>query len=235
MSAFLLPLIAATVIGPKDLAIIGMAAMCAAALVAWLYRKDTAIEQRRKHAIELASLLKSYDLDRLGGIVTNYAVGDYSGLVHEIELLLKEISNPEQAFALLGKSFFKQLPHRLETAGEKEKIIAAVSPYLPEAAFAGDEDRKRQAIELAGLLKKFELDRLAEIVTSFAVGDHVQTMVEVKSLLREISDPEQAMALLKKSFFKQLPHRLETAGDREQIVEAVMPYVPDPPPAAAGA
>ncbi len=47
---------------------------------AWLFRKDTAQENRRRGAAQLASVLSRYGLKRIPEFLICYSVGDYSGM-----------------------------------------------------------------------------------------------------------------------------------------------------------
>jgi hypothetical protein len=69
-SNFLLSLMLITVVG----AIVG----------AWAFRKDTAQENRRRGAAQLAGVLSRYGLKRIPEFLLNYSVGDYSGMAKNI-------------------------------------------------------------------------------------------------------------------------------------------------------
>jgi hypothetical protein len=51
---------------------------------AWLFRKDTAQEKRRRGAAQLAGVLSRYGLKRIPEFLLNYSVGDYSGAAKNI-------------------------------------------------------------------------------------------------------------------------------------------------------
>ena len=113
----------------KDIVIIVLAGISAAGIVGWLFRKDTAIEHRRRDMIDLAARLKELGLERLAGFATSYAIGDYSGLWVEGKILAKQLMDTDEAMELLAKSFFTQLPKRLAMDGDREKILRVVDDF----------------------------------------------------------------------------------------------------------
>jgi len=66
----------------------------------WLYNRR---EKRRKHALELANLMKSWGLDWFAEAYDMYAVGDYSGLVHKVGEIVKAVRSDEAMVAKLGE------------------------------------------------------------------------------------------------------------------------------------
>jgi len=67
-------------------------------LVLWLYNRR---EKRRKHAIELASLMNQWGLNWFADAYECYAVGDYSGLVHKVKEVLTAVRSDEAMVAKL--------------------------------------------------------------------------------------------------------------------------------------
>lgn len=123
-----MPLFAFT-LTPSAMTIIGLSAALAVFVVAWLFRKDTAIEGRRREMIGLHSKLEALGLNRLAGFAECYAVGDYSGLYSEGKALVKQVMDADDAMGLLDKSFYLQLPKRLDRDGDREKIFKAIDQY----------------------------------------------------------------------------------------------------------
>jgi len=119
----------ALVLTPSTMAIIGLATALTVFVVGWLFRKDTAIEGRRREMIALHSKLESLGLQRLAGFAECYAVGDYSGLYAEAKALVKQVMDADDAMGLLDKSFYLQLPKRLARDGDRERIIKAIDAY----------------------------------------------------------------------------------------------------------
>ena len=118
----------------EQLVIIALAAVVAICVVSWLFRKDTAQEERRRGYIDLSKSLEKLGLIRLADIAEDAAIGDYSGLYKEGKALARELSNPETAMGLLAESFFKQLPSRLGRDGDREKILKVVGEFQAAAA-----------------------------------------------------------------------------------------------------
>lgn len=89
----------------------------------------------------------------------------------------------------------------------------------------GVEERRRRMIDLAGEMKKLGLEQLAEAFTSYAVGDYSGVVGDVKTLVKQMANPTQALALLADVFYKQLPQRLALDGDRDRILKSVGDYL----------
>ncbi|GEM_PF-2080683 len=66
----------------------------------WLYNRR---EKRRKHALELADLMKTWGLGWFAEAYDMYAVGDYSGLVHKVAEIVKAVRSDEAMVAKLGE------------------------------------------------------------------------------------------------------------------------------------
>lgn len=80
--------------------ILAGAALAATLVGLWLYNRR---EKRRKHALELANLMKSWGLQWFAEAYDMYAVGDYSGLVHKIAEIVKAVRSDEAMVAKLGE------------------------------------------------------------------------------------------------------------------------------------
>lgn len=52
---------------------------------AWLFRKDTAQENRRRGAASLAGVLSRYGLKRIPAFLISYSVGDYSEMAKAVQ------------------------------------------------------------------------------------------------------------------------------------------------------
>ena len=66
----------------------------------WLYNRR---EKRRKHALELADLMKTWGLGWFAEAYDMYAVGDYSGLVHKVAEIVKAVRSDEAMVAKMGE------------------------------------------------------------------------------------------------------------------------------------
>jgi len=63
----------------------------------WLFKKDTEIEDRRRGAVKLAGCLKAYGLVKIPDLLSDYAVGDYSGMAMKIKQLAEMFLSGEEA------------------------------------------------------------------------------------------------------------------------------------------
>lgn len=85
----------------------------------------------------------------------------------------------------------------------------------------GVEERRRRMIELAGHMRKLGLEQLADAFEGYAVGDYSGVYADAKSLVKRMADPTQALELLGRVFYNQLPQRLAQDGDRDRILKEV--------------
>jgi hypothetical protein len=75
---------------------------------AWLFRKDTEAENRKRAAIRVSSMLTAMGLNRLPRILEAYAVSDWSGLAYEVKSFA-ELSLDEKAVAAEFDAVFKNV------------------------------------------------------------------------------------------------------------------------------
>ncbi len=66
----------------------------------WLYNRR---EARRKHAIELMKLMNQWGLAWFAELFEDYAVGDYSGIVHKVREIVRAVRSDEAIVAKLGE------------------------------------------------------------------------------------------------------------------------------------
>lgn len=83
------------------------------------------------------------------------------------------------------------------------------------------DDRRRQAIKLAGECKAFGLDFLAPVLEDFAVGDYASLLHRLRALADDVRDDGQKHALFDRVFETQLARRMKTPESRQQIVSAM--------------
>ena len=76
----------------------GVGAIAITFVVLWLYNRR---EKRRKHALELASLMNQWGLAWFADAYECYAVGDYSGLVAKIKEVVSAVRTDEAMVAKL--------------------------------------------------------------------------------------------------------------------------------------
>lgn len=111
-------------VSPMGATVIGLAGVAAFLAGKTLFQKDTEIENRRKAAIDVAGILSAEGFKRLPGFVTNYAVGDYSGMVHELKAVARDFRDPTVLEAELDAVFTKQLERRAKDPGKKPVLAA---------------------------------------------------------------------------------------------------------------
>lgn len=63
----------------------------------WFYSKDTEIENRRKRAIKVAGIYEAAGLVNVAEFLTNYAVGDYSGMAKAMDKAYNLLDTPGAA------------------------------------------------------------------------------------------------------------------------------------------
>lgn len=91
----------------------------------WLFQKDTEIEDRRRGAIRLCAVLKSYGLVEVPKFLESYAVGDYSGVAHQIKQLAELFLSGEDAVVKeFNRVYERVLDAKLRTE-EGRALIAA--------------------------------------------------------------------------------------------------------------
>lgn len=67
----------------------------------WVYSKDTVVEERRKRAIKVASVYEAAGLTHAAEFLTNYAVGDYSGMAKTLDKVYHLLDSPDAPVKLL--------------------------------------------------------------------------------------------------------------------------------------
>ncbi len=122
----------------QSIAFIAMAAVTAAAVVGWVIRKKNAIDDVQKKIIRAVGVFKKYGWDRTADIGVDLGAGDASDAIKKFLALAEEMTDPEQAVALITGSAFKALPAMLNDDGTRVKLFKAVekwklaNPELPK-------------------------------------------------------------------------------------------------------
>src|SRR5688572_23977966 len=93
----------------------------------FLFKKDENVEDRRRQAIKLAGECKTCGLDFLSPVLEDYAVGDYSGILHRLRTLSEDVRSDSQRQALLDRVFETQLAARMKTPEARQQIVLAMS------------------------------------------------------------------------------------------------------------
>lgn len=124
---------AALVMSPKDIAIIVLAVIAVAAIVGFLFRKDTEQEGRLKGYGELGHWFAEIKMPSVAEIFTCLSVKDFSGTAKAIGHLVKMLLSTKQRLVLLDENFYYQLAERCtnETDWPKiQKLVQAKSDSL---------------------------------------------------------------------------------------------------------
>ncbi len=116
-------------IATKDLVIAGLAGISAALGAKTLFRRDEAVEDRRRNAIKMAAELKTMGLGRFSPILEDFAVGDLSSMVHRVRAFRDMLASDEDRLAFVDDVFAKQLLPRLRDPQRGQAIIQAVDEF----------------------------------------------------------------------------------------------------------
>ena len=91
------------------------------------FSRDNANEEKHKHYIELAAILKQYGLKAIPAILTDLAVGDISGAVREVSFWAKLIKqDPTAVVKELDVVFDRVLEHKLSLPAELALLKAKI-------------------------------------------------------------------------------------------------------------
>lgn len=93
-------------------------------------RADTKIEDHRRIAINLASWTRANGLGLVTQLLTNYAVGDYSGILTSVRHISDVLGNPEEAQNTIKNFLDVQLGKQLDTAEGRENLMQFIEKKL---------------------------------------------------------------------------------------------------------
>lgn len=94
----------------------------------WLFAKDEEVEDRRRAAAKLASILSGLGLTKTPEFLIDYSVGDYSGMTVRLKNLVDLFLNGEEAVtAEFAKVFDNVLAAKLKTEAGRAFIAAKLS------------------------------------------------------------------------------------------------------------
>jgi hypothetical protein len=121
----------------NPLVLVALAAIALYATGRFLFRRDEAIEDRRRKAIKLAGDCQKCGLDFLAPVLEDYSVGDYSGMLHRLRTFADDIRDDATRRQLLDRFFETQLAHRVHDETQRKKIadlLASVAGKIAEAS-----------------------------------------------------------------------------------------------------
>jgi len=93
-------------------------------------KKDTAIEDRRRRAIQLASWSASNGLPLVSRLLVSYSVGDYSSLRTQIGEVATLLADDAEAKGAVNRFLEVQLDKRLSTAEGRDEIVTLIEKKL---------------------------------------------------------------------------------------------------------
>ena len=126
MSPTLLPMFGVT-LQPTGVALIVACCVAGVALGILFFKKDTEIENRRRAANEVASILQEKGLRIIPSILSDYAVGDYSGMVAKFKNAAKLLLNPQMANAEFDGVFTRMLEEKLKDPEQRAALVEKVT------------------------------------------------------------------------------------------------------------
>jgi hypothetical protein len=110
-----------------------VAAGVAYAVVAQLFKKDTEVENRRRGAAKLASVLSGLGLKKLPEFLVDYSVGDYSGMAKKIVDTAKLFLDGQDAVIKEFEQVFESLlAAKLSTEPGRAYIAAKLTDAAKE-------------------------------------------------------------------------------------------------------
>lgn len=102
---------------------LALVALVATVLVLWGYNRR---EQRRKHALELARLMRDWGLSWFSEAYEDYAVGDYSGLVYKVKEVVNAVRSDQAMLSKLDTCFWRVFEHYKKDPAKLEEIKKAL-------------------------------------------------------------------------------------------------------------
>jgi len=120
------------VLTPTTIALCVLVPIVAYFVAQKLFKLDTAVEQRRLAAAQVAGKLQSYGLKRVPTLLTAYSVGDYSGFVHELGNMVRLFLDGEDAIVKeLDATFDRVLAVKLASPEGRALLTAKLSETKP--------------------------------------------------------------------------------------------------------
>lgn len=89
------------------------------------FQKDTEAEDRRREAVKLAAVMSNLGLKLIPAFLTDYAVGDYSGMVHKLADMARLFSQGEDAVVKEFEVVFERVLEAKLRSDSGRALIAA--------------------------------------------------------------------------------------------------------------
>jgi hypothetical protein len=110
----------------SPIVLVALASLALYASGRFLFRRDEAVEDRRRKAIKLAGDCQKCGLDFLAPVLEDYSVGDYSGMLHRLRSFADDIRDDGTRRQILDHFFATQLATRLKDDAQRRQIVAAL-------------------------------------------------------------------------------------------------------------
>jgi hypothetical protein len=110
----------------SPIVLVALASLALYASGRFLFRRDEAVEDRRRKAIKLAGDCQKCGLDFLAPVLEDYSVGDYSGMLHRLRSFADDIRDDGTRRQILDHFFTTQLATRLKDDAQRRQIVAAL-------------------------------------------------------------------------------------------------------------
>lgn len=120
-----------------------------------LYKLDSRIENRRKHAIEISNQAAQYGFDHTAQILACYATGDYDGMYDKAKEIYAIFKDDDLRVAHVRKLFFGLLERYLKDPARAAEVMAKIDEYR-----AGEAAKEKAILDNA-LAKKALADQVA--------------------------------------------------------------------------
>lgn len=111
--------------------LIGVLALLGVFVGAYIFRRDTEKEGRRRKAIDIAAFFTEIGLDHVGEFFKAYAVGDYSGMWTEASMILRIIGSPDTRKATLRKLRETLIRNAMADPVSKAELKAQLKELFP--------------------------------------------------------------------------------------------------------
>lgn len=111
----------------NPLVLVILASLALYAMGRFLFRRDEAVEDRRRKAIKLAGDCQKCGLDFLAPVLEDYSVGDYSSMLHRLRAFADDLRDDATRRQILDRFFETQLASRLKDEQQYRKIVETVS------------------------------------------------------------------------------------------------------------
>ena len=83
------------------------------------------------------------------------------------------------------------------------------------------DDWQKEMVEAANTLTKYGWERLAGVAVDLGVGDLSGAVQQLRSLSKELRDPERAVTVISTAALKALPTMMEDDGARTKVLALI--------------